>query len=189
MPKWFTFPTTDELLAGARELKVQDDILVDTDFSRLPQPTKVGGRTVGNRLAIHPMEGCDAELDGRPGELTFRRWERFGQGGCKLIWGEAVAVLDEARANARQLWIHENSLADLSKLLERLREKHRESWGANACDDLLVGCQLTHSGRYSYRKPLIVQRDPSLDGATPVPSGDTKISDARRIIRCSATTT
>lgn len=169
MPKWFTYSTTDELLAGARELGVAEDILVDNDASGLLKPVQVGGRTVGNRLAIHPMEGCDGELDGRPGELTYRRWDRFGFGGCKLIWGEAVAILDEARANARQLWIHEGSVADIARLLEKAREKHREAWGANACANLLVGCQLTHSGRYSYRKPLIVQRDPALDAVTPVP--------------------
>lgn len=175
MPKWFTFPTTQDLLAGARDLGLQDDILVDSDFSGLLKPVKVGNRTVGNRLAIHPMEGCDGERDGRPGELTVRRWDRFGHGGCKLIWGEAVAILDEARANARQLWLHDGSLSEIASLLQGLRQKHRAAWGANACDDLLVGCQLAHSGRYSYRKPLIVQRDPALDAATLVPSGDSKI--------------
>ena len=30
---------------------------------------------------------------GRPSELTFRRWRRFGESGAKLIWGgEAAAV-------------------------------------------------------------------------------------------------
>ena len=36
---------------------------------------QVGGRTVGNRLAIQPMEGCDGTLDGTPGELTLRRYD------------------------------------------------------------------------------------------------------------------
>ena len=52
------------------------------------------------------MEGCDAELDGSPGELTFRRFRRFGAGGAKLIWGEACAVVPEGRANPRQLVIN-----------------------------------------------------------------------------------
>jgi hypothetical protein len=68
-------------------------------------------------------------LDGTPGELTFRRWERFGQGGCKLIWGEAVAILDEARANPRQLWIHPGSYDSMARLLEQCRKKHAEAWG------------------------------------------------------------
>jgi len=177
VPKWFTFPTTDDLLAGARAMGVADVVEVETDLTPLLQPIKIGNRVAGNRLAIHPMEGCDGELDGRPGELTYRRWDRFGQGGCKIIWGEATAVLEEARANSRQLWIHDGSLSDIESMLNRLRENHRSVWGANACDDLLVGCQLTHSGRYSYRRPLIAQHDPALDGATLVPpeSGDDKV--------------
>jgi 2,4-dienoyl-CoA reductase-like NADH-dependent reductase (Old Yellow Enzyme family) len=173
--KAFTYKTTEQLIAGAKELGLDDVIEVEPDLSGLFKPIQIGGRTVGNRMAIHPMEGCDGELDGNPGELTFRRWDRFGQGGCKLIWGEAVAILDEARANSRQLWLHEGSLAGISKLLERCREQHRKHWGANACDDLLVGCQLTHSGRYSYRRPLIAMHDPSLDPATLVPKGDEKV--------------
>ena len=177
VPKWFDYKTSDDLLAAARELGVADVVETDTDFSRLLEPIVIGGRRVGNRLAIHPMEGCDGELDGRPGELTFRRWKRFGNGGCKLIWGEAVAILDEARANARQLWVHDGSMSDLARLLENLKSEHRAEWGADACSDLLVGCQMTHSGRYSYRRPLIAMRDPALDSATlvPNPSGDGKI--------------
>ena len=168
--KAFTYKTAQQLLDGARELHLDDVIGVETDLSCLFQPVTIGGRTVGNRMAIHPMEGCDGELNGNPGELTYRRWERFGRGGCKLIWGEAVAILDEARANSRQLWLHEGSFPEMTRLLEKLREQHRENWGANACSDLLVGCQLTHSGRYSFRRPLIAMHDPSLDPATLIPN-------------------
>ena len=176
MPKWFAYPTSTELLAAARELGVAEAIHADADLSCLLQAVEIGGRKVGNRLAIHPMEGCDGELDGRPGELTFRRWQRFGRGGCKVIWGEAVAILDEARANARQLWIHDGSVRELGRLLESLKSEHRAAWGEHACDDLLVGCQLTHSGRYSFRRPLIAMHDPSLDPATLVPdSTGTKV--------------
>ena len=172
MPKFFNYPTSDALIADARKLGLADDIGVESDLSCLFESVQVGGRKVGNRMAIHPMEGCDGELDGRPGELTVRRWKRFGAGGCKLIWGEAVAILDEARANARQLWIHDGSLAQIAQLLEDLRAEHRANWGANGCDDLLVGCQLTHSGRYSYRRPLIAMRDPALDPVTLVPGSN-----------------
>ncbi len=59
----------------------------------LAQPIAVDGRTVGNRFCILPMEGWDAETDGRPSERTVRRWRRFGASGAKLIWGgEAVSV-------------------------------------------------------------------------------------------------
>ena len=39
------------------------------------------GPTLGNRLAIQPMEGCDGETRRHAGELTFRRYGRFGGGG------------------------------------------------------------------------------------------------------------
>ena len=46
-------------------------------------------------------------------------------------------------------------------MLRVCRQAHRDTYGND--DDLLVGLQLTHSGRYSYRKPLIAVHDPILD--------------------------
>ena len=63
------------------------------------------------------MEGCDGTLDGRPDELTFRRYRRFGAGGAKLIWGEAAAVVDEGRANPRQLLLNDATAPDLARML------------------------------------------------------------------------
>jgi 2,4-dienoyl-CoA reductase-like NADH-dependent reductase (Old Yellow Enzyme family) len=112
------------------------------------------------------MEGCDGTLDGRPDELTFRRYQRFGAGGAKLIWGEATAVLEEGRANPRQLLINEQTAPALERMLRECRQAHREAFGSD--DDLLVGLQLTHSGRYSYRRPLLAFHDPILDPRTVV---------------------
>src|ERR1043165_2873371 len=106
------------------------------------------------------MEGCDGTLDGHPDELVFRRYERFGAGGAKLIWGEATAVVEEGRANPRQLLINEQTAAGLGKMLHICRQAHRQAFGQ---EDLLVGLQLTHSGRYSYRRPLLAVHDPVLD--------------------------
>ena len=93
MSRYFTYRSRDELETdiGERGLAIRLARSVDTLFS----PITIGERNVGNRLAVQPMEGCDGELDGLPGELTFRRWERFGGGGVKLIWGEATAVVPE----------------------------------------------------------------------------------------------
>src|SRR5262245_15353521 len=110
------------------------------------------------------MEGCDGTLDGRPDELTFRRYRRFGAGGAKLIWGEATAVVEEGRANARQLLLNDQTAPDLERMLRDCRAAHREAFGSD--DDLVVGLQLTHSGRYSYRRPLIAFHDPILDPRT-----------------------
>ena len=113
---------------------------------------------------IQPMEGCDAELDGSPGELTFRRFRRFGDGGAKLIWGEACAVVAEGRANPRQLLINDANAPGLERLLTETRAAHLEANGR--VDDLVVGLQLTHSGRYSFNRPILAQHDPLLDPRT-----------------------
>lgn len=61
--------------------------------SPLAQPAIYGDRIIGNRFCVLPMEGWDGTYDGRPTELTARRWHHFGASGAKLIWGcEAVAV-------------------------------------------------------------------------------------------------
>ena len=138
--------------------------LSSDDLSPLLRPITVGGRLVGNRLAIQPMEGCDAELDGSPGELTFRRYHRFGAGGAKLIWGEACAVVPEGRANPRQLVINPANAPALGRLVRETRAAHVEANGPD--DDLLVGLQLTHSGRYSFQRPILAQHDPLLDPRT-----------------------
>ena len=126
------------------------------------QPLAVGDRTVGNRWCIHPMEGCDGESDGTPGELTLRRYRRFGDGGAKLIWGEACAVVESGRANPRQIWLYESNLATYAKMVDDTRAAHRAANGDDS--DLLFGLQLTHSGRYCYRGPVIACNDPLLYG-------------------------
>ena len=116
--------------------------------SPLAQPLSFNGVTIGNRFAIHPMEGWDGTADGRPTELTIRRWRNFGRSGAKLIWGgEAVAVLHEGRANPNQLLINEHTRDDLAQLREALIDEHRQAVGST--EGLLIGLQLTHSGRYS----------------------------------------
>ena len=161
MARYFKFRSLAELEAEAKNLAL--DLRFTDDLSPLFRPVAVGPLKAGNSMCIQPMEGCDATLDGHPDELTYRRYQRFGAGGAKLIWGEATAVLDEGRANARQLLINDRTAPDLEKMLNGCRQAHREALGANADGDLLVGLQLTHSGRYSFRKPLIAFHDPILD--------------------------
>ena len=73
------------------------------------------------------MEGCDGELDGRPGELTLRRYRRFGDGGAKLIWGEACAVHLNARANPRQIVLNKNTQAAFAELVQGCRAMRIET--------------------------------------------------------------
>lgn len=111
-----------------------------------PIPRKTG--TIGNRFCILPMEGWDGTSDGHPTELTRARWRHFGASGAKLIWGgEAVAVRPDGRANPHQLLINEATLSDLAGLRELLVQTHHSRFGHT--DDLLVGLQLTHSGRFA----------------------------------------
>jgi len=118
--------------------------------SPLAQPFELDGIRVGNRFCILPMEGWDGTADGHPSDLTRRRWEHFGASGAKLIWGgEAVAVQHDARANPRQLMITERTKGSIAGLRDTLVATHRERFGPNADDDLFIGLQLTHSGRYS----------------------------------------
>ena len=134
----------------------------------LTQPIELNSKTIGNRFCIHPMEGWDGTTDGRPTEATLRRWKHFGLSGAKLIWGgEAVAVSHEGRANPNQLLINNDTLAELAALRETLVNAHREACGS--VDDLFVGLQLTHSGRFSRpndkrrAEPRILYHHPFLD--------------------------
>ena len=53
----------------------------------------INGKTIGNRIALHPMEGWDGTTEGRATDPMRRRWRRFGESGAKLIYGcEAMAV-------------------------------------------------------------------------------------------------
>jgi len=142
----------------------------------LARSVRVGRFTVGNSIAIQPMEGCDGTLDGRPDELTWRRYERFAGGGAKLIWFEATAVREDGRANTRQLWITQQNVADFARLLARLREVHRQQWGAD--DDVLAPIQLTHSGRYSVPRRTIVYHNPYIDRQSGVPADDPIVTDS-----------
>lgn len=143
------------------------EVLTGSD-SPLAKPLQMGDITLGNRFAIHSMEGWDGTLDGRPSELTIRRWQNFGRSGAKLIWGgEAVAVRHDARANPNQLLINEQTHDELARLRDTLVDEHKQAAGST--DGLLVGLQLTHSGRYSRpnakqrAEPQILYHHPILD--------------------------
>jgi len=152
-----------------------DDAVITGVNSSLNTPYLLkDGFIIGNRFCIQPMEGWDGTPDGKPGELTFRRWKNFGRSGAKLIWGgEAVAVDHAGRANPNQLLINPDNLPFLSKLREALVENHRHYY--SKVNDLLIGLQLTHSGRFSRPnsktkpEPIIVYHHPYLDQKVGIP--------------------
>ena len=151
-----------------------DDKLLPPASSPLAQPIRVGDVRVGNRFCILPMEGWDGTTDGTPSDLTTRRWTNFGRSGAKLIWGgEAVAVCPEGRANPNQLVITDRTTDALAALRTALVRAHSEHFGARAEDDLYVGLQLTHSGRFARpngktaAEPLAAYAHPVLDRRFP----------------------
>jgi 2,4-dienoyl-CoA reductase-like NADH-dependent reductase (Old Yellow Enzyme family) len=160
-----------------------DDIVAHGPQSPLGSPIESDGLRIGHRLAIQPMEGWDCERDGRPSDNTRRRWRRFGLSGAKMIWGgEACAVRLDGRANPKQLVLHENSMGDIEAMRLSLIAAHEEATGESG-DDVVVGLQLTHSGRFC--KPndntrfesIIAYRHPLLDRKFGVPADRAPITD------------
>ena len=171
-PKIAQLRSPDELRARLEELgcrlPMDDSIATADDGSPLAAPLEIGGVHVGNRWCIHPMEGWDAHRDGSPSERTLRRWRRFGLSGAKLIWGgEAAAIQESGRANPNQTLALASNSDGLRQLLDELYAGHREQTGS--VDGLLVGLQLTHSGRFCkpndhHRwEPRIAYHHPLLD--------------------------
>jgi len=171
MRKIVTLKTAEDFSAYLNSLGVSlpfDETVQSGSHSPLAQPCFLDDRVIGNRFVVLPMEGWDGTSDGRPTELTKRRWQRFGFSGAKLIWGgEAVAVRPDGKGSPNQLMILEETVGDLAKLRELLVLTH-EKYFDNS-DDLMVGLQLTHSGRVSrpYDKnrpePIILYHHPILD--------------------------
>lgn len=187
-PRVASFKTLQAFREHLQRLGVQIptvDQLPDGSSAALAQPWSFQGVRVGNRWCIQPMEGWDGTPEGLPSELTLRRWSRFGKSGAKLIWGgEAVAVRHDGRANPNQLRIGRDTLGGFVKLRETLEAAHRES--GLSTDDLLIGLQLTHSGRFcrpnrkDRLEPKIAYHHPLLDRRFGIdPDDDTPIlSDA-----------
>lgn len=153
--------------------------------------TTINGKTIGNRWAIHPMEGWDGTTDGRPTEEVVRRWQRFGESGAKLIYGcEAMAVRPDGRANPNQLIIQARNQSALEELRETLVKAHFAKYGK--IDDLVIGFQLTHSGRFCRPndkkkwESKVAYRHPILDRKFNVQSDDQVFTDAEigELIEC-----
>lgn len=133
------------------------------------------GTKIGNRFCIHPMEGWDGTRDGKPTDLTYHRWRNFGLSGAKLIWGgEAAAVQPAGRANPNQLMILDHTMAEIENLRLSLVDEHRAHFGST--EDLIIGLQLTHSGRFcrpnekKRLEPKILYHHPLLEKIYPIPA-------------------
>jgi NADPH2 dehydrogenase len=175
------------------ELPCEDAIAGGTT-SPLLQPidsVTINGKRIGNRWAIHPMEGWDGTTTGGITDEVRRRWQRFGESGAKLIYGgEAMAVRPDGRANPNQLIIAEENKKDLATIRQILVQAHDEHFGNTA--DLVVGFQLTHSGRYckpndkKRMEPRVAYRHPILDKKFNVTSDAQVFTDSEieELIQC-----
>lgn len=173
----FHYKHLDEIRDTAQELGLELEF--DEDVSILGSQIPILGKMVPNSLAIQPMEGHDGTSDGRPSELTFRRYRRFATGGAGLLWFEATAVTPKGRANPQQLTLSADTLPDFQQLVTETHDAAKRSFGVGHRPFLVL--QLTHSGRYAKPQgtpqPVIAFHDPYLDCETHVPPGQVPVSD------------
>ncbi len=194
-PKVAQLKTVERFQERLSELGLQlpcdNELLSAEGNSPLAQTLHVDGLNIGNRWCIHPMEGWDAHRDGSPSDLTIRRWQRFGESGAKLIWGgEAAAVQPTGRANPNQTLATTSNEAGLRRLLQSLLDAHAAC--GQSTDDLAVGLQLTHSGRFCKPndhkrwEPRIAYHHPLLDPKFNIAADDDSVllsdDDLERLI-------
>jgi NADPH2 dehydrogenase len=166
-------------------LPCDDQVLVGP-ASPLAQPltrVAINGKRIGNRYAIQPMEGWDGLISGDLSPEVMRRWQRFGESGAKIVMGgEAMAVRPDGRSNPRQLMLTSDQRQNLARLRTILVEAHQRGFGQT--NDLVVGFQLTHSGRFSkphdfFRpEPRAAFRHPLLDSRCDLSSDAQLFTDA-----------
>ena len=70
MSKKFNYHRLEELQREVRQENIELNFSESTEV--LNQSLMINNHRIPNRLAIQPMEGCDSDEQGSPGELTFR---------------------------------------------------------------------------------------------------------------------
>ena len=160
----------------ARNSELGLNLPFSEDISVLGESSSVNKKNIPNRIALQAMEGCDGTSDGKPDELTKRRYARFAESDAGIIWFEATAVLPEGRANPHQLYINGSNLDSFKEIAENIRETAMKK---NGHSPLLI-MQITHSGRYSKPhgkpEPLIAYNNPIFEKDCPI-SSDRILSD------------
>ncbi len=136
----FSFTSPDELRLyiqrNGLQIPFSKDISVLSEKPVIHTPN--GDITLKNTLATHPMEGCDAELDGSPSDLTRRRYKRFSSSGAALVWMEAISIVPEARTSDHQMMLNEHTAESFKALADDIKK-----------NDVFTVAQLTHSGRFA----------------------------------------
>lgn len=163
----YNYKSYDDLCRKLDEIDVH--IPFSDDFGVMFEPFVLCGRRVGNKVVFHPMEGCDSEADGSPGELTNRKYKRFALGGPGIIWFEAVALTQDGRANAGQLYLNNDTLGGFKRCVDSIKET---CLAENGFEPLII-MQATHSGRYSRSNgtltPIIACGNPLFEATGSLP--------------------
>lgn len=107
----------------------------------LLSPIKIGNRTCPNRFFIQAMECTDADKDGNPSDLTYKRYENLFRGEAGMVTLEAISVTDESRSRIEQLLIMPKNEKALAQFVKRMKEINPNA---------LFVFQLTHSGELSH---------------------------------------
>jgi NADPH-dependent glutamate synthase beta subunit-like oxidoreductase/2,4-dienoyl-CoA reductase-like NADH-dependent reductase (Old Yellow Enzyme family) len=177
MPKHERFHLRDVESLRAELAKLGLSLPLDEDFSVLGEPVALGALRTPNRFIVQPMEGFDSQPDGGPGELSFRRYRRFAEGGSGLLWCEATAILHEARSNPHQLCLNRDTVDGFARLVEATRDAARRAFG----HEIVLLLQLTHSGRYSrpegIPRPMIAHHSAVLDPLHKLPPDYPLVTD------------
>lgn len=120
----------------------------------LLKPIKIGNKVVPNRFAINAMEGTDADELGNPSELTYKRYEKFFEGGAGFIDLEAITCQKECVSSLHQLAILPENEEPLRKFVEHLKSINSEN---------VFVFQLTHAGELGnphFSKSVRVTEEP-----------------------------
>ena len=160
---------------GFPTLGIDENILTQAQDSPLSGNWNIFGANRQIPFWIHAMEGWDGTANadihgnGHPSHLTFRRWMRFGKSRAHLWGGEAMAVREDGRANHRQLIAKPETMIGLEALALAARNSHAANYGVESAANMLIGAQVTHSGRYcipnafGQKEPRVMHRHPVLD--------------------------
>ncbi len=171
----FAYRHGDELRADAEAKRLR--LPWSDDLSPLHGSVNVGGLAAPTRFAALPVEGRDANPDGSPTDLTFRRYARYAAGGSGLIHFEAFSYTRQNRASDRQLLLNRETAPAVRKLLEATKEAARKAVGHTP----LCYIQIQDSGRYAHASgatPRLVQPVPELDASFKVPPETPILTDA-----------
>ncbi|MBI9108164.1 MAG: NADH:flavin oxidoreductase [Spirochaetales bacterium] len=136
----------------------------------LNKTKKIGEKTAGNRFAILPTESNSAAPGGLPSDKTIDRYKKFAAGGAGLIFCEATAISNDARARVNQLVLTAENSEAFIPLVDAVKTEN---------PDAVFVIQLDHAGALadpSFSKPVAVYKGE--EGDTPVLT-DAQIEEVR----------